>query len=902
MQIYLNQCCFQLSLLLLAMEFSEEWKSLFPIGASTVSNLLLHSDPDSLGPLFFNPNSNSPTPIFSSTIPSLHLPHNLLTERYLLTSDPSILPSTASTIAHLFDSTPELDDDNVSHFLHNRIQLLKCPNTPKAVVIFPTGANDETIGFFMLGVKDSLLETRLDVKGDVFRASTGSSSRILRMSVNPVTEDDSEPDSSPVIGYVLASSRYSVCWFDVKHNLSSDSPSMSYLGRSKVFKEAVVRACWSPHILEESMVLLESGQLFLFDVDAQGSMKTFKGTRLRVPWNDSACSENKAWLSCEFSWHPRILIVARYDAVFLVDFRSNECNVTCLLKIETLRMYAPDENERFLALSRVGTESPDNFYFTVTSRSLLVLCDIRNPLKPVLQWRHGIDEPCYMTVLSLSTLRSHSKEDTFQLASEMGFCIILGSFWNSEFNIFCYGPASFRKGSITSTLSKINTTFCAWELPSEINLSSRGCHCGNCLFREELSKDALPEWIDLQLKKEMVLGFGILSNDLASLLCEPDEHGGFTLVRVMSSGKFELQRYHASQAMARSLEDCHEADLCLESHLLCPLSVKEYKYKSSEFRYLKLNYLYAYANGNLGQILTTKLEKTYSDDQEEAPFCSEVHELLCKKLNACGLGHSRSSPAISSIFKDVTLPASFHEVALRKLWTDLPLELLQLAFLSYSECREVIAHNQNMVPLEFSAVPDLPQLPPFFLRKPSPHSDNDIVGPVIPFPVLLVINEVRYGYSSSESDEFSVEAELDLKYKEVMQVACEIAGSCHPDDHEISLGDDKTEHWDGSLKPKSFSTYRQIDNVQGNSVHTDTIYDTFIFKVSEKSCEEPGEKTESVGEEMFDDLCPITLRFDAPVTKFEQQSLEAFTLLKLKMSKWQNSFDLYNEFCSQSGF
>lgn len=53
---------------------------------------------------------------------------------------------------------------------------------------------------------------------------------------------------------------------------------------------------------------------------------------------------------------------------------------------------------------------------------------------------------------------------------------------------------------------------------------------------------------------------------------------------------------------------------------------------------------------------------------------------------------------------------------------------------------------------------------------------------------------------------------------------------------------------------------------------------------------------------MFDDLCPITLRFDAPVTKFEQQSLEAFTLLKLKMSKWQNSFDLYNEFCSQSGF
>ncbi|WJX38341.1 hypothetical protein P8452_26013 [Trifolium repens] len=890
------------------MEFSEEWKSLFPIGSSTVSPLLL-SDPDSLGPLFFNPNPNSQTHLLSSTIPSLQLPHHLLTERYLLTSDPSILPSTASTIAPLFDSPDQLIDYNVSHFLYNRVQLLKCPDSPNVVVIFPTGVNDQNIGFFMLRVKDSALDTRLDVKGNVFRASTGSESRILRMSVNPITDSElgGGSDSSPVIGYVMASSRYSVCWFAVMHNLSLDSPSMSYLGRSKVFKEAVVHACWSPHILEESVVLLESGQLFLFDLESQGSSKIFKGTRLRVPQNDSDWFKNKGWLSCEFSWKPRILIVARYDAIFLVDFSSKECNVTCLMKIETLRMFAPDEKERFLALSRAG---PDYFYFTVASTSLLVLCDVRKPLTPILQWRHGIDEPCYMTVLSLSMLRSHSKVDTFKLASDMGFCIILGSFWNSEFNIFCYGPQfPFRKGSITSKLSKFNTTIYAWELPSEINLSSHECHCGSCVFREELSKDALPEWIDMQLKKEMVLGFGILSNDLASLLCEPDEHGGFTLVRVMSSGKFELQRYHASWDMDRNLEGCHDTDLLLESHLLRPTSDKEYKYKSADFHCIKLDYLYAYANGNLAQLLTAKLDKVYSDDQEEAPFCSEVHELLCKKLNACGLGHSRSSPAITSIFKDVKLPASFHEVALRKLWTDLPLELLQLAFLSYSECREVIGYNQKGVPLEFLAVPDLPQLPPFFLRKPSPHTNDDIVGPVIPFPVLLVINEVRYGYSDSSSDEFSVEAELGLKYKEVMQVAGEIAvssrGSMFPDDHVVSLDDDEGEPWSRSSKPKSFSTYRPIalnfsntDNIQGKSVYTDTAYDTFIFHVSDKS----REHTESVGEEMFDDLCPIELRFDAPVKKFEGQSLKDYKLLKEQMSKWQQSFDLYKEFCIQSGF
>ncbi|GAU36390.1 hypothetical protein TSUD_151570 [Trifolium subterraneum] len=129
------------------MEFSEEWKSLFPIGASTVSPLLL-SNPDSLGPLFFNPNPNSQTHLVSSTIPSLQLPHHLLTERYLLTSDPSILPSTASTIAPLFDSPDQQIDYNVSHFLYNRIQLLKCPDSPNVVVIFPTGVNDQNVGSF----------------------------------------------------------------------------------------------------------------------------------------------------------------------------------------------------------------------------------------------------------------------------------------------------------------------------------------------------------------------------------------------------------------------------------------------------------------------------------------------------------------------------------------------------------------------------------------------------------------------------------------------------------------------------------------------------------------------------------------------------------------------------------
>lgn len=59
----------------------------------------------------------------------------------------------------------------------------------------------------------------------------------------------------------------------------------------------------------------------------------------------------------------------------------------------------------------------------------------------------------------------------------------------------------------------------------------------------------------------------------------------------------------------------------------------------------------------------------------------------------------------------------------------------------------------------------------FFLRKTSSRSNDDIVGPVIPFTVLLVVNEVHYGSSDLGSIEFSDDAKLGLKYKEVMQMA-----------------------------------------------------------------------------------------------------------------------------------
>ena len=105
-------------------------------------------------------------------------------------------------------------------------------------------------------------------------------------------------------------------------------------------------ACWSPHIPEESVVLLESGALFLFDLEScfrrcrtSNSKARFRGTKLLVSWDANVDSGNCKWLSYEFSWHPRILIVARSDAIFVVNLGFDGCAVSCLAKVEMLRMY-----------------------------------------------------------------------------------------------------------------------------------------------------------------------------------------------------------------------------------------------------------------------------------------------------------------------------------------------------------------------------------------------------------------------------------------------------------------------------------------------------------------------------------------------------------------------------------
>ncbi|XP_022959609.1 uncharacterized protein LOC111460634 [Cucurbita moschata] len=897
--------------------FEEEWKSLFPIGTVFKSPLLLSgsSAKDSIGPVVFNPISTSLTRLFSSRsfLPSLSPPSILNLYRFLHTSS-SVVPSTSSTVVSLFGE--QHNNDAASTLRYNRLQLLRCPNSNSVVVFFPTGPNSDRVGFLVVSGNCSGLSVQSDCDNDVFSVESELKYQILGISVNPVSDLRFDGDSFIDIGFLLAYTMYSVEWFIVKSYATDSSflpkVSLVHLG-SKVFKScSVVHACWSPHLSEESVVLLEDGSLFLFDMEPLLKAKTcstyanLKGIRLRVSWDTFDCSKKVKWLSCEFSWHPRILIVARSDAVLLVDLREDESSISCLVKIDLFHSYSLAQREQFLAFSKAGS---DGFFFTVASNSLLILCDIRKPMSPVLQWTHCLDEPSYMNVFSLSKLRSSASNGLYRSASESGYCIILGSFWSCEFNIFCYGPSPpTLYQSVSSRSSKYFQPLYAWERPSNLILSGRECSCGSCLVRQETFKDAIPEWVEWQQKKEIVLGFGILDTDISPQLAGQNEHGGFTLLRLVSSGALESQTYQASWNSLKRIDESHKESLNLADYFLYGWLVDD-KYRfSRKFMYFSFEYLMGYLNDNLDEVLDSFTRKYSKDSLCERALTSEIHAVLCEKLKACGFDRLRSSPALAVVFNDISLPASIQEIAFKKLWASLPMELLHFAFSNYSEFLE----DKNPVSLEFSTVPSLHQLPPFMLRNQSSrsnkwsekvHRTESLVGPVLPLPILLVLHEFQNGCSKLEEEagKFSLKSELSEQYDQIRFAAREMAVSpldSKVDDGPIvSLSDDQEYVPSDSQKPKNFVSYHPSafdshtsSNTQGNSTdHAADVFDTLIFKLEEKS----------KNEELFDGLCPVGLKFDVRPMNFRPNELKAYGLLKKQLLKWGDGFAAYKEFRSK---
>ncbi|CAN6885737.1 unnamed protein product [Brassica oleracea] len=483
------------------------------------------------------------------------------------------------------------------------------------------------------------------------------------------------------LGYVMVCLLYSVHWYCVKYDESRGRPVLSYIGGQQFKSSLVASASWSSQLSGECLVLLENGEVFVFELNER-HCSGFRGCKMKVSWEDY---QGKCWLGCEFGWRLGTFIVARSDAVFVITRTSGSCcSVRALLESESLDMAGAEE---FVAFAKAAS-SDHSFGFLLAFRSYLYLCDQRSGV-PLLKWQHDVEKLCFIDVYSLSDLGFRTDESTTS-------CVVVGSFWNAESQMFCYGPSP----SVASDPSSLYV----WELPHNLLSPAGKCLCGDCAIREVIMKESLPVWIDWQKKRVLVLGFGVLNKYLPSL----SSSDGFTLIQLKSSGKLEALKFRSSPSLGGVVT--HRDSTSDEVNLLYFPDDNIYKLPR-RFKYLELDYLSAYTKGNLTKLFESRISKNRpsgGSKKKSDPLSLTYHEELCEKLNLCGFGRDRCSSTVTAVFDSINSPTSVFDIALRETWSSLPIELLLLAFSNYTEVEGVLL-DKKKPSLEFLSVPEFPQ-------------------------------------------------------------------------------------------------------------------------------------------------------------------------------------------------
>ncbi|PIA28761.1 hypothetical protein AQUCO_06700048v1 [Aquilegia coerulea] len=901
------------------MNFSEEWKSLWTVSSVYDPPLLISSKLTSssyLGPLVFNPCSKTPI--------NLLLTSPFISSHFSIPRPPDDPHHEQNPSSKQIPSTPT----------NNILQKLRCSKN-ECLLLFPYGDHLNKVGFVKISLNGSKPEI---LSNNILETEEEFDSRVERIEVSSLVDFLAESaDNSPVIviGFLLACTLNKVHWYRVEiRNTVSDigKPALVYLGTktTKSSRNLVVHACWSPHLPEESLVLLKNGKLFLFDLEHRCKANKFprklKGTRVSFDI-DNLCKgevEKNRWLSCGFSWHPQIFIVAGTCGVFLVDSRFEKSDVSILAKIEMFHLNCTITNSQFIAFCMAGT---DGFYFAVATEDNLFLIDIRKPMMSVLQWAHSLDNPHYINVFRLSELRSTMQEDRYKWASDSGLVILLGSFSHCKFNLFCYGPPlPVPDKSVAFNVSKFCNSFYAWELPSEISLLGRQCNCSDCLLGEDISNETLPEW-----KKEKILGFCVIGEDLSESRTEADDLSGFTLIRLVSFGKLESQKYIAScDFTSRKKEECGKKSSQVVDSFLDLFVEQKYKFPR-RFRYINLKSLIGFMSGDLPKVLMSKLKSSSLVSSKTKPYTADHYERIRDIMKTAGVDSTGFYPTIENVLSSISWPMSINEITSSRMWGRLNMDLLQLAFIVGSELGDVLVEHRK-ISLEGLDIPTLPQLPPFFSKTPTRQSStwswklqkasheyreaedlhkvkkDVLLGPVLPLPFLGALHKVKNDSNCWYlEEEENWELELTQECNEVMRVASEMALSgSHCEVNEspvVSLAKDREESLGGFQKQKSLFFFKPcaslekngstLDSSQHGPIYEDNNFDTFVSRTHTSNPKD----LVHVGLDFFDDLCPIELNFDFPDVKFGVKEFDGFKKLKQQFSNWQNDNTQYQDFC-----
>ncbi|KAF3324308.1 hypothetical protein FCM35_KLT11775 [Carex littledalei] len=860
------------------MDISGELRSIFPLAS-----------------LFYPPNlpSSSSLPPFTHLSPSL-----------ILLSSPSLLP-------HLPSSTPtSLHFYTLHSFLRSEVPCSSPsppslrpsrPSPPSNLLVslpsylprtlhlfFPTGENAHAIAFLsitsVVSSSPNPFQLTLDHTGDVFKQTEGFKhplNRISSLSVSPCS--GIEAGSAPGLslsgnrvseGFLLATTLYAVNWFRIEtgpFQLDCEEKQRPFLVplANHGFENPVVHACFSPHIKEESAVLLQSGELYLFNICSKRS------GRIRVSLNNG--QKTGRFISCEYGAEPWIIIVACAKYIILVDLRNpGEGQTRILFQPKKLGSYNMNllerRKENFLVFCK---SSYSNYHFSVITKYQLMLLDVRRPLHPILTWEHGLDDPNYITMLNLEELKPSNGHEPLPGS---GFSILAGSLSTSEFKLFHYGSINKQEGSSDSS-------FCAWGVPSGIYLSGQCSGIGNQLVDKLFSeKSTFVNDISWLRKRETVVGFLVIPRKHS--LIEPDS-SGFTVIRVMSFGRLEVQNYGPSEIMPGHKTYTKEEGMSGSCDIVtaCPDCMRE---EVPSRRYLlDLRYVNAYVHGDLSEILPMDNRQSC-----EASLSEDLLSLIRDSMNY--------TPSLSPFIDNATVPSSIVEIAYKSTLNGLKSDLIPLAFAKFSD----IFPNKkrtNFQLLDVARSSTSGEQQPLIVTKPYRRGQrwskktkaprDKLVGPVLPVPVLLTLEERERNGTC-----FSFEGDGTIVDKKCIEV--------HDSIFPANLNADT----EATSENKPCFVYEpQCDIIRSKKLKRgdksgcrDGNYETFVCGVNTRSsCDKVKPDPDVAGPELFD-FGPVRMDFDLSkmaVGKIEQEELEK---LKGKISNWLNEFKPYQDFCSSS--
>ncbi|XP_024539992.1 uncharacterized protein LOC9633859 [Selaginella moellendorffii] len=495
-------------------------------------------------------------------------------------------------------------------------------------------------------------------------------------------------------------------------NVLREEDRVCFASRSvTTYRQGVSHVVWSPYIEGELATVLESGEVFVYNVhstkqstnnlranfivqarmveaataDGSGAAKFPKAVVAEI-WN-----LRRSWWRVEYGWHPKLLVIANAEDILLSDLRHG--NATTLLgTVGNSKNYCHQrrcEQDRFVAIVRPEDRG---YHFAAATMEHIMLFDIRRPRMPLLQWEHSMhdDSPGYLSMHPLSWLRP--EED-----NGAGRVILAASFRSGDVRAFCYGPQAPSTAIVSGASSRfreIEEAYCAWDLPSKI-FTSRPRKLSMTALYDSLSTGTQDSYI------ESLSGVAVL----------PGAKTGFSLLQLTGTGDILNQPYIASKTLKRE----KNTKLCEYPDRLIAKNKKKLVMKNCSFPAM-LNYV------KHGLDCLAALGSSHESKRLKATVMDPVEDYQDR---------------IYKVLSDVEVFLSNHEISFKVL-------LLGLS-------QDLALHAAKM-PSNVTGYIDVTDRTPY-LRPPLKYLEMQETPVPVPLPVLLEI-QAKEGNRKATKESF----------------------------------------------------------------------------------------------------------------------------------------------------